>query len=44
MKIKTEVISRVLRIIGERLDKIPDNLTEAETYEQAIEIVKGIWE
>jgi hypothetical protein len=43
MKIKTEVISRVLRIVEEKLEKIPDNLTEAETLEQAIEIVRDIW-
>jgi hypothetical protein len=43
MKIKLQVISRVLRIIEERLDKIPENLTEIEAYEQAIDIVKDIW-
>lgn len=44
MNIKTEVISRVLRIIQERLEKeLPDNLSETETYEQAINIVENIW-
>ena len=44
MIIKLEVIARVLRIIQERLEKdLPEKLTEAETYEQAIEIVRDVW-
>ena len=45
MIIKLEVIARVLRIIQERLEKdLPEKLTEAETYEQAIDVVKGVWQ
>lgn len=44
MIIKIEVISGVLRIIQERLEKeLPDKLSETETLEQAIEIVKNTW-
>ena len=44
MIIKLEVIARVLRIIQERLEKdLPEKLTEAETYEQAIEVVRDVW-
>ena len=44
MIVKLEVISRVLRIIQERLEKdLPENLAETETYEQSIDIVKDIW-
>ena len=44
MIIKLEVIARVLRIIEEKLHKdLPENSSETESYEQAIEIVKDIW-
>ena len=43
IRIKLQVIARVLRIVEEKLDKLPENLTETESYEQAIDIVKDIW-
>ena len=44
MIVKLEVIARVLRIIQERLEKdLPENLSETEMYEQAIEVVKDVW-
>jgi hypothetical protein len=43
MKIKLRVVARVLRIVEEKLDKLPENLTEIEMYERATDIVKDIW-
>jgi len=43
VRIKHIVTARVLKIIEDRLDELPENLTETETYERAMEIVKGIW-
>ena len=44
MIVKIEVIARVLRIIQERLEKdLPENLSETEMYEQAIDVVRDVW-
>lgn len=44
MRIKLQVIARVLRIIEEKLHKeIKEGLTETEAYEQSIYVMKEIW-
>jgi len=43
VRIKHIVIAKVLKIIEDKLDELPENLTETEYYERAIEIVKSVW-